>query len=58
MTPNERTVTLKLKRIDVCNLILAMQAMIFEGVPAPEKWKDLQVKLKEILDAHDSKQND
>lgn len=57
MTPNERTVTLKLKRIDVCNLILAMSVMT-EDVPTAEKWKELRAKLKDILDAHDSKQND
>lgn len=48
---NEKTVTLKLKRIDVCNLLLATNALADE-VDA-EKWKSLHDKLRQILDDFD-----
>lgn len=53
MTHNEKTVTLKLKRIDVCNLILATTSLKHET--KAEKWELLHDKLKEILDEFDEK---
>lgn len=50
---NEKTVTLKLKRIDVCNLILATNALA-DDVDA-EKWKLLHDKLRQILDDFDKR---
>lgn len=51
--PNEKIVTLKLKRIDVCNLIMAANALS-EGKNR-ERWKLLREKLKEILSDFDKK---
>lgn len=51
--PNEKIVTLKLKRIDVCNLIMAANALS-EGENR-ERWKLLREKLKEILSDFDKK---
>ena len=51
--PNEKIVTLKLKRIDVCNLIMAANALS-EGENR-EHWKLLREKLKEILSDFDKK---
>lgn len=48
---NEKTVTLKLKRIDVCDLLLATTALS-NDVDA-EKWKLLHDKLRQILDDFD-----
>lgn len=53
---NQRTVTLKLKRIDVCNLMLATTALS-EGENR-EHWRVLHDKLKEILDDFDAKNAD
>ena len=52
---NEKTVTLKLKRRDVCNLLLATTALS-EGENR-EHWRVLHDKLKEILDDFDEKNN-
>lgn len=53
MTHNEKTVTLKLKRIDVANLILATTSLKHET--KAEKWGLLHDKLQEILDEFDEK---
>lgn len=53
MTHNEKTVTLKLKRIDVCNLLLATTAL--SDGENREHWKVLHDKLKQILDEFDEK---
>lgn len=50
---NQMTVTLRLKRIDVCNLLLATTSLS-EGENR-EHWKVLHNKLKEILDEFDAK---
>ena len=50
---NEKTVTLKLKRIDVCNLMMACTALSQEE--NREHWKDLHDKLKEIIKDFDEK---
>jgi hypothetical protein len=50
---NEKTVTLKLKRIDVCNLKLAC-ASLSQGENR-ERWKVLHNKLKQILEEFDEK---
>lgn len=53
---NEKTVTLKLKRIDVCNLLLATTAL--SDGENREHWKVLHDKLKEILEEFDDKNFD
>ena len=50
---NEKTVTLKLKRIEVCDLLLAT-GLIANETDAT-KWDLLHSKLKEILDDFDKK---
>ena len=50
---NEKTVTLKLKRIEVCDLLLAC-SLIADDSNA-KKWNALHDKLKEILDDFDEK---
>lgn len=52
-TLNERTVTLKLKRIDVCNLLLA--TTILSQNSDASKWKRLHYELKQILNEFDEK---
>lgn len=52
-TLNEMTVTLKLKRIDVCDLLLATTALSHETDAV--KWRKLHDKLKQILDDFDDK---
>lgn len=52
-TLNERTVTLKLKRIDVCNLLIACTCLSHES--KAEKWQRIHDELKEILNEFDSK---
>lgn len=53
MTHNEKTVILKLKRIDVCNLLLATTAL--SDGENREHWKVLHDKLEQILDEFDEK---
>lgn len=50
---NEKTVTLKLKRIEVCNLMMACTALS-QG-DNREHWKHLHDKLKQILKDFDDK---
>ena len=52
--PNQKTVTLKLQRIDLCNLILAATSL--KHSTHAEKWELLRGKLKQILDDFDSKE--
>jgi hypothetical protein len=53
MTHNEKTVTLKLKRIDVCNLLIACTAL--SDGEHREHWKLLHDKLEQILVDFDEK---
>ena len=53
LMPNERIVTIKLKRGDLCNLILAATSLKHQ--PNAERWEVLRVKLNEILDDFDAK---
>jgi len=52
-TYNSKTVTLKLKRIDVCDLILAVGCITRES--DAEKWEKLHDKLSEMLHEWDEK---
>lgn len=51
---NMKTVTLKLKRIEVCDLMLAC-AVIMDSDGVGNKWGDLHDKLKDILDDFDKR---
>lgn len=53
---NERTVTVKIKRIDLCDLMLACTALDCDTDENTTKWAKLHDKLKDILVAFDSKQ--
>ena len=59
MTLNEKTVTAKLKRIDLCDLMLACTCVSENlkdaGQPA-EKWDALHDKIRAIIDDFDAKQ--
>lgn len=48
---NQKIVTLKLKRIDVCDLLLATTAL--SNDVGAEKWKLLHNKLEQVLDDFD-----
>lgn len=50
---NEKTVTLKLKRIEVCDLLMATGLIADESKAT--KWAVLHDKLKEILEDFDEK---
>jgi hypothetical protein len=52
-TYNEQTVTLKLKRIELCDLILA--TTLIKQRSNATKWETLREKLKEILTDFDEK---
>lgn len=53
---NQKTVTLKLRRIDVCDLMLAC-TLIDEQTPDDnQKWSGLHDKLEAILSDFDEKQ--
>ena len=52
-TLNERTVTLKLKRIELCDLLMATTIIKHESNAT--KWGVLHDKLKQILDEFDEK---
>lgn len=54
---NEKTVTVKMKRIDLCNLMLACTALDDATDENTTKWAKLHDQLKEILDDFDSKQD-
>ena len=51
--PNEKIVTLKLKRGDLCNLIFAVTSLKHQT--NAKRWEALRVKLKKILDDFDAK---
>lgn len=56
---NQKTVTLKLKRQEVCDLLLACNAISGSFKDSGEKstkWDNLHEKLKAILDDFDKKQ--
>lgn len=53
LMPNEKTVTLKIKRIDLCDLILATTSL--KHSTKAEKWGLLHDKLKQILNDFDEK---
>lgn len=53
---NEKTVTVKMKRIDLCNLMLACTVLDNATDENTTKWATLHDQLKEILDDFDSKQ--
>lgn len=53
MTYNQKTMTVKLERIDVCDLLLACTALKQET--DAKKWGDLHDKLKTALEAFDEK---
>ena len=51
MAPNGMTVNLKLKRIEICDLLLACTAIAEET--DSKKWTELHDKLAKILDDFD-----
>ena len=56
MMLNQKTVTIKMKRIELCDLILACTNAMQNANDGGEKWKKLHDMLKEQLDAFDEKQ--
>ncbi len=57
MTPlNQKTVTVKIKRIELCDLLIACTALDEETSADNHKWAKLHDKLKAILDDFDSRQ--
>lgn len=57
MTPlNQKTVTVKMKRIELCDLLMACTALDEETNADNRKWAKLHDKLKAVLDEYDSKQ--
>lgn len=56
MTPlNQKTVTVKMKRIELCDLLMACTALDEETNADNRKWAKLHDKLKAVLDEFDSK---
>ena len=53
---NEKTVTVKMMRRDLCDLILACTAIDQATDENTTKWAKLHDQLKDILDDFDSKQ--
>ncbi len=53
---NEKIVTLKLTRIDVCDLLLACTALDCGTDESNTKWAELHDRVAEILKAFDEKQ--
>lgn len=51
MTYNQRTVTVKLKRIEVCDLLIALTAEAQSS--ESKKWSELHDKVKAILHEFD-----
>lgn len=54
-SPNERTVSVKIRRIDLCDLLLACTVLDCKTDPDTKKWAKLHDKLAAILDEFDSK---
>ena len=55
---NGKTVALELKRIDICDLMLACTVLDTETPEENQKWAKLHDKLKIILDKFDEAQED
>lgn len=55
MMLNQKTMTIKLRRIDVCNLLLACTCAKSNANDGGEKWQKLHDTLKEQLEAFDEK---
>lgn len=56
-TPNQKMMTIKLRRRDVCDLMTACAwAAVDNGVLSDSKWRDLHEVLREQLDEFDSKE--
>ena len=53
---NERTVSVKIRRIDLCDLLLACTVLDCKTDPDTKKWAKLHDKLAAILEDFDSKQ--
>lgn len=53
---NARTVTVKMKRTDLCDLLIACTALDKGTDENTTKWAKLHDRLQEILDDFDSKQ--
>ena len=56
---NQRTVTVKIKRIELCDMLLActaVSASLKKDGRSARKWDDLHDKLAAILDEFDKKQ--
>lgn len=53
---NERTVSVKIRRLDLCDLLLACTVLDCKSDPDTTKWAKLHDKLSAILDEFDSKQ--
>ena len=58
MTYNARTVTVKINRSDLCDLLLATTALAYDTDENNTKWAKLHDKLKTILDDFDEKNKD
>ena len=56
MTLNQMTVNAKLKRIDICDLLIACTIVDEATEEDNTKWAELHDKLKAILDEFDAKQ--
>lgn len=56
MMLNEKTVTVKIKRIQLCDLLLACSVLDKASDKGTKKWRELHDQLKEILDDFDKKQ--
>ena len=52
---NQRTMTIKLKRIEVCDLMLAC-TVLSDATEDAKKWDDLHEKLKKMIDKFDATQ--
>lgn len=53
---NEKTVTLKLQRRDVCKIILALDAVTQTAGTSPE-YGEIRKRIQEQLSEHDAKQD-
>ena len=53
-TENQKTVTLKLKRIDVCNILIALRSC--DKLTETNKWNELHQIVFDQLKEHDAKQ--
>ena len=53
---NEKTVTLKVKRIDLVNILIGLNSISIDVGEASTKWSKLHDKLRAKLDEFDAKQ--